>query len=42
MSRFIGKANAIVCEFECCDSGTLVNINIITFVWTYITVNYGT
>ena len=26
--RFIGKTNAIVCDFGCCDSSTLVNIHI--------------
>ena len=25
--RFIGKTNAIVCDFGCCDSSTLVNIH---------------
>ena len=26
--RFIGKTNAILCDFGCCDSSTLVNIHI--------------
>ena len=28
MCRFIGKTNAILCDFGCCDSSTLVNIHI--------------
>ena len=27
MCRFIGKTNAILCDFGCCDSSTLVNIH---------------
>ena len=25
--RFIGKTNAILCDFGCCDSSTLVNMH---------------
>ena len=32
--RFIGKTNAILCDFGCCDSRTLVNIH--RTVWTYM------
>ena len=39
--RFIGKTNAILCDFGYGDSSTLVNIHR-TSLWTYMAVNYGT